>query len=487
VSIGLLLGAVVLFFYELIAYSRQRARMPEGLTIAGVPVGGLNQTAALERVLRTYSTPVELHYRDQIILLVPSSVGFRIDAEAMMAAAEQERVGTDFWSGFWDFLWHRSGPAASVPLRAEHSATQLEQALRDIAVRYDQPPVPARPIPGTPDFAPGEPGRVLDIARAAELVRGVLALPTNRRVNLPVVEGVSPRPSIQALRTLLQQNLDVAGFNGLAVFYVQDLRSGEELHFAYYRGEEIPVNPDVAFTAASVIKVGIMVAAYRISDGPLDAETDRWMREMITLSENGPADSIMDKIDRAAGPRQVSDTLRALGLENSYIAAWYRPPPIPVAGVSLSTPANQRLDVNTRPDRLNQTTPSEIGMLLADIYACARGGGALLAAFPGEITPSECSQMLDLLAQNKIGILIEGGVPEGTRVAHKHGWTDSPLDSVGDAGIVYSPGGDYVVSIFLWDDPEMIWDPTSRLFSNLSRAVYNYFNPPTVPQQASEG
>jgi len=25
----------------------------------------------------------------------------------------------------------------------------------------------------------------------------------------------------------------------------------------------------------------------------------------------------------------------------------------------------------------------------------------------------------------------------------------------------------------------MIWEPTSRLMADLSRAIYNYFNPPT--------
>ncbi|MGD8823216.1 MAG: serine hydrolase, partial [Anaerolineales bacterium] len=108
----------------------------------------------------------------------------------------------------------------------------------------------------------------------------------------------------------------------------------------------------------------------------------------------------------------------------------------------------------------------------------ARDGGTLRLVYANEITPEECQTMLDLLSRNNIGILIEAGVPDGTVVAHKHGWRDSPLDMIGDAGIVYTPGGDYVLSIFLWNQTEMIWDPTSRLVADLSRAVYNYFNPP---------
>ena len=93
VSIGLILAAVALLFFQMVAYSSQRSRMPVGLTIAGVSVGGLDQTEAVERLLQTYSTPVELHYGDQIILLSPASVGFTLDTEVMLAAAELMRTG----------------------------------------------------------------------------------------------------------------------------------------------------------------------------------------------------------------------------------------------------------------------------------------------------------------------------------------------------------------------------------------------------------
>jgi hypothetical protein len=198
---------------------------------------------------------------------------------------------------------------------------------------------------------------------------------------------------------------------------------------------------------------------------------------MVTESGNDPADWLMERIDPVFGPIRVTDTLRELGFENTFMAGYF------FLGAprlrDYVTPANQRPDLSTAPDRYNQTTASEIGMLLGDLYACGQGGGALLAAFPGEITADECRKMLDLLAQNRIGVLIEAGVPDGTRVAHKHGWTDSPLTWAADAGIVYSPAGDYVLTMYLWNDRDMIWEPTSGLMADLSRSVYNYFNPPS--------
>lgn len=477
ISLALLLAAISLTFLELLAFSRQRARMPRGLEIAGVPVGGLDQTAASERVLQIYGSPVELHYGDQVIWLSPAASGFSLDIEAMLAAAELVRTGGSFWSEFGSYLWNRAGDVEDVPLRAEISATQMEAALRDLAARYDQPPLPVQPIPGTTNFRPGEPGRVLDIGRAAELLGAVLRQPADRRLNLPVIQGEAPRASLPTLATLLKQNIDVAGFDGLAVVYLQDLRTGDELLLGRYRNAEFNLQPDIAFTAASTIKIPIMVAFFRTYDLPLDGEAERWLREMVTLSGNDPADWLMERIDPVFGPIRVTEMVRELGLEDTFMAGYFYLN-APLLRQYL-TAANQRPDLSTSPDLYNQTTASDIGLLMSDLYACGNGGGTLLAAFPGELTSDECRLMLDLLAENKIGVLIEAGVPDGTRVAHKHGWTDSPLTWVADAGIVYSPAGDYVLTMFMWNDREMIWEPTSRLMADLSRSVYNYFNPPT--------
>jgi beta-lactamase class A len=479
ISIGLLIAAIGLVFYELLSYSRLRARLPDQLTIADVPVGGLDKMEALERIMQVYSTPVELYYGEELILLSPANIGFRLDTEVMLAASEMARTETDFWSGFWDFLWNRPGEPFHVPLKSEFSQSELEVILKDIAARYDQPPKAPEPIPGTTSFYPGQEGHVLDIARARELIGEVINKPQNRTVSLPIVSQEASRPSLSILEILLKQNLDIAAFDGLAVVYLQDLRNGDEIHFSRYQGVDIEVDPDIAFTAASTIKIGIMVTYYRYFDEPLDNQAEEWMYEMIVYSANETSDELMNRLSGmdggvTPGPVIVTNTMRELGMESTFLGGYFK------LGSPLliqpQTPGNQRLDVTTSPDPYNQTTASEIGMLLTDIYHCAEGGGSLLAAFSGDIKQEECIKMLDLLSQNKLGWLIEGGVPEGTRVAHKHGYIDSPTEYLVDAGIVYTPGGNYVLSIFLWNDPPMVWDPTSELVANLSQAVYNYFN-----------
>lgn len=479
VSAAFLIAAVVTIFYELVSYSRERAVNPDTMVVAGVPVGGLDRQATTERLVQIYGTDLELYYGDELILLNPAAVGFSLDTEVMVAAAEEQRSESAFWQGFWDYLWDRPGESIQIPLRAEYSDAQLEEFLQDIAARYDIPPLPPQPVPGSPTFGPGTPGRVLDLDRSIEAIEEAMYDPENRSVELVLDEEAPLRANMDTLEILIKQNLDVDEFDGLAVLYIRDLQTGEELHFAYNENEDFPLEPDIAFTAASTNKISIMLAYYRYFDLPFDAEAERWVREMITESGNDPADWLMDRmtdLGELPGPLMVTRTVNEdLGLENTFIVGYYRPSPILRV---IETPANQRTDINTRPDPYNQTTAGEIGLLLSDIYACANNGGTLLAAFPGEINPEECQQMLDTLGNNYLGSLIQGGVPDGTRVAHKHGWTQSPLDMVSDAGIVFSPGGDYVISIFLWNDPEMIWSPTSRTVATLSKAVYNYFNPP---------
>jgi len=87
--------------------------------------------------------------------------------------------------------------------------------------------------------------------------------------------------------------------------------------------------------------------------------------------------------------------------------------------------------------------------------------------------------MLDFLSLNDIAVLIKAGIPEGTRIAHKHGWiieNDGYLHSMGNAAIVYSPAADYILVIFMHRQVQLIFDPANVLFADLSRAVYNYFN-----------
>jgi beta-lactamase class A len=251
------------------------------------------------------------------------------------------------------------------------------------------------------------------------------------------------------------------------------------MHLIHSNGEDFPPEPDVAFTAVSTIKIPILLATFVHNSGPLGGETEKWLEEMLGVqSGNDPADWLMQSLDPAQGPLLVTKTLTDIGLQNTFIAGYFKPGSKLLQ--AIRTPANDRTDVQTDLDPYNQTTPVDMGLILEDIYQCTQGGGTLLLKFPGQITPDKCNAMLDLLSKDTIGVFIQGGVPEGTKVVHKHGWDPSIYHTYGDAAIVYTPGGNYVLSIFLWQQDWLLWDVGSKTISEISKAVYNYFNPPTT-------
>lgn len=486
ISLLFLLTSVVLTAIQLVGYSRLRSNYPPGMTIGGVPVGGLDPTAAAQRLLQVYAAPVEIRYSGAVIHLDPAVVGFQLNLEAMLAAADLQRTGSSFWGGFWDDLWNRSKPGNDIPLIATYSEERLRSYLvNEISARYDQPPVPAQPIANSTDFAPGTQGTVLDVERAVVLIENALYSPVNRTVSLSAQTIAAGRPSLQTLQLQLQQIVDQNGFDGIIDVYLLDLQTGEELHFAYQAGVNLPVNPDIAFTASSTIKIPVMVSVYRHSNGRLTPQQAALMTEMIQQSNNDATDALIMGIDEARGPLIVSEDMRALGLENTFLAGYFYPGAYLL--YNAITPANQRADVNTDPDPYNQTTPSDMGMLLADLYQCAEFGGGMVAVFPGQIDQTACREMISYLQQDRIGVLIQAGVPEGTIVAHKHGWvTDAAtgvMHNASDAAIVYTPGGNYVLSIYTYHPVQIIWEQdnvsrtgVSRMFADISRTIYNYFN-----------
>lgn len=458
------------------------------MTIGGVPVGGLDPQAASQRVLQVYNTPVELQYGGGTIQVEPPTLGFEMDIDSMLAAADLARTGGVFWGGFWDYLWNRDPAAQAVPLRATISEERLRNYLQtEVSPRYDQPSTPAQPVAGTTRFTPGQPGEVLDVDQAVPLIEDALRSPTNRTVTLTALHNaVAARPTLQNLEILLKQLINTAGFDGVIGVDMLDLQNGQEIHFALNQGQDISIDPDVAFTAASTIKIPVLVTYFvQHGPGPVDDSVNQTILSMIHLSNNVATDELMAEFDPTTGPLVVTDDMKKLGLDNTFIIGFFQPGSPPLRQVR--TPANQRADVNTEPDSYNQTTPSDMATLLEDIYQCSEtGGGALVAAFPGKMTQSVCKQIINYLLADKIGVLLEAGVPEGTQVAHKHGWVTDPATGLdhdwSDAGIIYTPGGNFVLSIYSFHPVQLVFPDVgdrigiNHLFANLAQAVYNYYN-----------
>ena len=482
----LLLGAIVLGMLELIAYSNQKDSLPTDLTVAAIPVGGLSEEDARARVESIYvGQSVQLFYEGSPILLDPAEINFSVNGEAMMASARaQSSRENSFWAGFWNYLERRPVAAVTVPLSAQYPESDLRDYLEGIAQRYDIIPTGAGFDLATLTFGSGQGGRRLDIDQAMALVNRALfdPNPENRRVQLPTVAAAAPQQDMATLRDAiidLTYNMEFPynGTDTLVSAYVMDLTSGED----------ISILGDVPHSARSVIKIPIMVNLFR-EKLLVNQEEAFLLTESILCSNNSSSNFLMQVAGEGTafepqlrdGLNQVSCTAQALGAEHTYISA-----PLYVADRAYEfeaavcrPPDAGNTAYNTNPDTYSQTTAEDMGLLLTQIYDCANFGSGLMAVYPTDINQTECQQMINLLSGNRINRLIELGVPPGIQIAHKNGWG---FETSADSAIVFSPGGNYVLSVFVWErDVDGNGGPTIlswEVIEEISRLVYNYFNP----------
>lgn len=243
-------------------------------------------------------------------------------------------------------------------------------------------------------------------------------------------------------------------------------------------GEEIAINADQAMSGMSIVKVPIVLEVFRTLENQLSLDQGKLISEtLVVQSGNFSANLLLDIVagedDAYLGADIVTESMMNLGLENTFIAVPYEEQPRPGKS-TYETAANSSENLQTNPDAAMQTTAEDIGTLMAMIYHCAdSNGGALRAAYSDQLSQEDCLQLLDYMKLNHIGSLIEEGVPPDTSVAHKHGWIS---DTHGDAGIVYSPGGDYVIVTYMYKPDWLEWEISSPILADISQATYNYFN-----------
>jgi len=346
-----------------------------------------------------------------------------------------------------------------------YSDERLDGFLARIARQYDRPPKEPVPLPASLTFRVGQPGSELDVEASRARLAAALVSPTDRQVELVVQTEEAPPLDIEVLGQLLQSLLD--DHEGLIPgIFVKGLQTGDELG----------VNAGVAYAGLSVLKIAILEETYRVLDYSPDVEMTRLLSDTMALSENTAANSLLRDVvgdgDGGQGARNLTDSMLRLGLVNTFMATPYdeeeSAPP------TIVTPANSRTDITTEPDLSMQTTPLDVGLLLEMIYQCSHGGGALMVAYPGAFTADECGQMIEWMGMNRIDSLIEAGVPVGTSVVHKHGWTG---DTHADSALVFSPGGDFVLVAFLYRPEWLEWEESASLIADIATATYNYFNP----------
>ena len=469
-----LLLALLISIIDYTGFQQPQVVYPDGVSVEGIPLGGLDHARAETRIKEAFEIPVELRYRQARLQFTPTELGFKPDYAATLAKIDENLPKRSWIKHLWGKT--EASTPMDIPLIAEFDLIQMQVFLEQvIPPRYDQPATATVPILYSTNYEAGQAGFSLQsLPTTAEAIKAALLSPDQRVVTLDVRETPALSLDRANLEIFLKQTIQLEKFNGLIEVYQRDLATGEIMHIALRANQD--VTPDVAYSAASTIKIPIMVSAMRRLEEPLPSQASNWMYQMIADSLNPPADGLMKAyMDNDSGPLMVTGDLRELGYQNTFLAGYFEPGS-PLLE-RISTPANQRRDIFLDPDLYNQTVPSETGDLLWRVYRCANQNEVM---FNGQVTASECQQMLSYLLENRIHALIEAGLPPEGRTAHKHGWTndlDGLIHTISDSGVVYTPGGDYVLVIFAYTEGQFLYDTANQLFAKLSQSIYNAYNP----------
>lgn len=250
-------------------------------------------------------------------------------------------------------------------------------------------------------------------------------------------------------------------------------------------GQELMIEADTPVPLASVVKIPVLVEAFRQLDAGLFRLDDRWPLEqrhkalgsgilcqfdvglaptvkdlltlMIIISDNTATDLVMERL----GVGAIDRTMHELGLPNTHVAhtlseifADMLPSPDPdqdrYALARWEAEHGVRRDgfsYSLGPDN-NVSTPREMTRLVEMI-------------FKAEILTREaCNAMLDILLKQQLNDRLPRFLPPGTRIAHKTG-TFSGIRN--DCGLIYANDTSHVAVTVLstWDHDAVRRDPVA--------------------------
>ena len=223
-------------------------------------------------------------------------------------------------------------------------------------------------------------------------------------------------------------------------------------------GSKLQINGHKKFPAASTVKIGVMAAAYHMAEsGKLNLDKRlilrnsdklsgsgvlRWMkagnvysirnliRLMIVHSDNTATKMLIDHI----GQDKINRYLKKIKLNDTRIV--------------------DRTMLNE--DEVNLTSPENMARLCAEIKK------------QNFFSYKSAREMLSFMKRQKYRWGIWKGVPRGIQIANKTGNLDKVLN---DVGIVYSPSGNYVISIFTYGFEKK--SDARKLINRISEVVYN--------------
>ncbi len=225
--------------------------------------------------------------------------------------------------------------------------------------------------------------------------------------------------------------------------------------FAFYfeylpTGTSIGVNEDSEFTAASLLKVPI-VMAYKYKNDRLGIEKD----PTVKLQKNELNDRYGSLYRKGAGYEvNLADAVRMSIVESDNTASLLLADQISNDDFKY---VYEGLDI---PMALKGDSP---------IITAIQYTSVLKSLYFSSILEKEDSQeILDLMTKTKFNDMLPAGVPKNVPVAHKIGLIDKEIYQ--DCGIVYVPNRPYALCMISKSDN----DTARKRMQHISRKVYEY-------------
>lgn len=320
----------------------------------------------------------------------------------------------------------RSGEAFFGVVRAVGPAGATRAELR---VRGGRRRV-ARPIEGRVLFRvpPGRRDLAVRFLAGRRLVgrvraEGVWSLPNDAQQAVP--ERRADRELSAGLAELGRS------FAGYSAFWVHRLRTGTVAGW----------NADASFPAASLVKLGLLLAALdRYGAEPSDPRIAKEIRDLAIWSSNLASNRLLVRLggSERAGSELVTRVLRRLGATSSTFSGFYR------LGTSLAADAPRPLPFLA----YRRTTAHDMGRVLYQLHAAALGRRSALRRT--QLSRHEARVALALLlssdpAGDNLGLL-RPALP-GVPMAQKQGWTTSIRHT---AALVYGRDGPTVLVVLTY-------------------------------------
>ena len=230
-----------------------------------------------------------------------------------------------------------------------------------------------------------------------------------------------------------------ADFEGRVAFVVHDLTGGARCERA----------PDAIHTTASLYKLVVLAEAHRqreagtfsFDEPILRFRASDAIRSMIQVSSNDTAHALLQRL----GPENVAALAPALGMSNTVIVD----------------------DV----DEDDTTTAADIAHFFIELHERRL------------ISPEADAAMHELLLGQQVRDRIPWLLPPDVPIAHKTGRLDR---SAHDAGIVYAPGGAYVLVLLTEGAPYQNWNPGHEAIRQLAALSYTAYSQPAEPTPTPE-